>query len=107
MQQRKRLGERLRRLRQEAGLTLSELARAIGSGKQTLSDLELGKGARPPDRRLISRFVDTCLAQLALDKVLLQERSTSVMAEYTLVVQLIELAADHREGRLYDQAGGA
>ncbi|MFE9868975.1 helix-turn-helix domain-containing protein [Streptomyces sp. NPDC005506] len=37
------VGERLRRLRQDGGLSLSELARRSGVGKGTLSELETGQ----------------------------------------------------------------
>jgi transcriptional regulator with XRE-family HTH domain len=37
------VGERLRRLRQDRGLSLSELARRSGVGKGTLSELETGQ----------------------------------------------------------------
>ncbi|MGP4005717.1 helix-turn-helix domain-containing protein [Streptomyces sp. 4N124] len=37
------VGERLRRLRQDGGLSLSELARRSGVGKGTLSELETGR----------------------------------------------------------------
>ncbi len=37
------VGARLRRLRQDRGLSLSELARRSGVGKGTLSELETGQ----------------------------------------------------------------
>lgn len=56
-------GARLAQLRDQAGLTLQDVADDIGSSTSTLSTLELGGGKRVPDRGLVEQYVTSALSR--------------------------------------------
>ena len=64
-------GPKLRRLRQQHGLTLRELATALGyAGTGYLSDIEFGKKYPTADLILkVSRFFGVSMDQLAKDEI--------------------------------------
>lgn len=66
-------GPKLRRLRQQHGLTLRELAAALGySGTGYLSDIEFGKKYPTADLILkVSRLFGVSMDQLAKDEIAL------------------------------------
>jgi transcriptional regulator with XRE-family HTH domain len=69
-------GTKLRRLRQQRGLTLRELAAALGyAGTGYLSDIEFGKKYPTADLILkASRFFGVSMDQLAKDEIDLDTR---------------------------------
>ncbi|WP_250402850.1 nSTAND1 domain-containing NTPase [Streptomyces cellostaticus] len=88
-EQRLRLGQRLRELRDEAELTQDALSRRIGSASQTLSDLELGRGRRLPSRALFDNYVRACLADLRTGQRAKQKRWETLLGEYLLLGNLL------------------
>jgi transcriptional regulator with XRE-family HTH domain len=72
MELNERVGRRLRRLREERGLSLSALARRSGTGKATLSELEAGR--RNPT--LETLYALTTTLGVALSAVLTDEDGT-------------------------------
>ncbi|MFF3322648.1 helix-turn-helix domain-containing protein, partial [Streptomyces sp. NPDC002889] len=96
--QRRRLGKRLRALRLEAGLTQTALAGRIGSAKQTISDLETGKGKGAPERGMFEKYVQACLAESQAGGAVQQQRWASLRGDYKALQLLLEHAQDRGGG---------
>ncbi|WP_251091385.1 helix-turn-helix domain-containing protein [Streptomyces sp. Caat 7-52] len=88
-EQRLRLGRRLRQLRDEAGLTQKSLARRINYSSQTLSELELGRGNRLPDRKLFDGYVEACLGVLETEQETKERRREGLLDDYLLLQILL------------------
>lgn len=91
---RREFGGRLRRLREEAGLSLRALGAEVGLGTSALSDLELGKGRRPPDGARIRRILTVCLRRIGVDRAVSNERERRVLRDYTALVSVLETVGD-------------
>ena len=106
---RRDFGGKLRQLREEAGLSLKVVAEEVKLGTSALSELERGRGKRPPDGAKIRQFIETCLASLKADEAIKRERKSHLLIEYMALVRVIEkqddssvaLAAERGESAVY------
>jgi transcriptional regulator with XRE-family HTH domain/tetratricopeptide (TPR) repeat protein len=103
---RREFGARLRGLRTGAGLTLQGLAGRIESNTSSLSALEKGQGSRAPDRHLVTRFVDVCLAAASMDRAVKQELRTDLFDDQLALARAIEAGPDQPRARRAGQPNG-
>lgn len=73
-EQRRDFGQRLRRLREDAGLIQTGLAGKLNAGKTWISEIERGEYELAPDRGRLLDWIKTCIDSLRVDKAVKQER---------------------------------
>ncbi|WP_229075084.1 helix-turn-helix domain-containing protein [Actinoplanes sp. DH11] len=81
--ERKELGNRLARLRKDAGLRQTDIARMINYRNSTVSNLETGKWKVLPDEQVIRAWVDACLELLDATAGERDERRADINSLYT------------------------
>jgi transcriptional regulator with XRE-family HTH domain len=83
-------GAKLRRLRDEAGLTQVELGRRIGISKSTVSAHERGEGTHVPSEDFVCRYIDGC--EFWTDDVVVRAaRRAALLHEYQQLALLREM----------------
>ena len=93
---RRDFGRELRRLRTDAGISLKKLGSVVRLSTSALSDLELGRGVRPPDRTLVDRYLQACLLELKSERAIKAERNRRLLEDYATLVSVLEKAPDRR-----------
>ncbi|MEU4533147.1 tetratricopeptide repeat protein [Micromonospora ureilytica] len=84
------LGQELRRLRGDAGLTQRQLAGSIKGGGSTVSDLERGAGSRTPAEGLVLNYIDICLTAMDAPTGPRRARREALLDEYRNLARLID-----------------
>jgi transcriptional regulator with XRE-family HTH domain len=77
----------IRRFRDEAGLTQSDLARRIGSTQSHISDIERGAGPQGPTVALLERIASACGMELMIS---VQSRSPMALEDENLFVVIVD-----------------
>ncbi|SET15274.1 DNA-binding transcriptional regulator, XRE-family HTH domain [Natronincola peptidivorans] len=85
------LGERIKKLREEQGLSQLEMAKVLGVGNSTMSMYE--SNARKPDYETLKKIADyfnvTTDYLLGLTEIPMQEQHEEILADYPEIVSIL------------------